>query len=675
MRCSLSTPTKVSLLTVLAGLTTLGCADDSGPTVYVDVSLAPGIAAPAKVELRVLQAQTQTPLVAKTFAWPASGLLKAGVALPKGAAGNVAVSAIGLDATGGTVASGLSKEGAISSTFAVVLDVVVSVGADAGTDGPGPDRVPMDQVVVVDPLGSDTSLPSDGRLADIASDVTLGPDGSGPDGPGIGGDVLGRDVSVDGPFGPEADLRPVDTGIDIGVPTRAWATPAQLDPDTSGTPSLALDPATGNAVVAWADSAMGVMAASYKAATNAWATAVNVASDADIGEAKAAVDAKGHYVLVWTKNGPMTPTAGTWASFSPDGTTWSKPTQLFDGGEDGVGSDLRIAMNRSGQAMVTWDQYQAPEPSGQKHQLYAVYLEGTANKAAVLVSSGKRVYSYSASVAIDGNGNGIIAWDDVVDTVDADYPPDAIWAATFAKQTVATPAAIQVVPDDSIGFSLVAMNEAGQGIVVWRKSISTSSGSAYEFYGLRYSATGSWSSNADLVARASKVGDRTALVLDSYGVANLAWSRANGPGWQCNVSTQSFGGTWSTQALETDNLAVSYYYSLMDPQPALALDGNGNLLAGWRKKVSDTDFVPTFRWRLGNTWGPVLQTGQIADLFSWEMTIAATDDGRAAAAWTYDHCDPTWTASPDMCPTAKPLANISLASHAAYRRVSANVYR
>jgi hypothetical protein len=123
---------------------------------------------------------------------------------------------------------------------------------------------------------------------------------------------------------------------------------------------------------------------------------------------------------------------------------------------------------------------------------------------------------------------------------------------------------IQIAPDDWIGSPVVAMNEVGQGIVAWVKSISTSSGSVYEFHGFRYPATGSWTSSADLVFRASSVGDRTALVLDSYVTANLAWSRANGPGRQCNVSTQSLGGTWSTQALETDNLATSYS-SLTDP--------------------------------------------------------------------------------------------------------------
>ena len=85
-------------------------------------------------------------------------------------------------------------------------------------------------------------------------------------------------------------------------------------------------------------------------------------------------------------------------------------------------------------------------------------------------------------------------------------------------------------------------------------------------------------------------------------------------------------------------------------------------LVGWRKKVSDTEYVPNFRWRIGNTWGSVVQTGLVLDLFSTALTLAVSDDGRAVAAWTYYHCDPGWTYASTVCPTAKASSQLGIAA-------------
>lgn len=115
--------------------------------------------------------------------------------------------------------------------------------------------------------------------------------------------------------------------------------------------------------------------------------------------------------------------------------------------------------------------------------------------------------------------------------------------------------------------------------------------------------------------------------------------------------------------------------NLTEVEPALALDANDNLLAGWRKKVSDTEYVPNFRWRIGNTWGAIVQTGLVSDLFSNNLALAASDDGRAVAAWNYSHCDPAWLNASAVCPTAKARAQLSAATKSAWGTVHAAAYR
>jgi hypothetical protein len=668
---------------VLAGLPLLGCSKDAGPMLYVDVSLS-GVAAPAKVQLQVVQGQT--PLATQTYTWPAgAAVLKAGIGLPKDSAGAVMVNATGFDSANAAVAGG-AAQGIIGADAVPVVLVPLPAGADGGFDAlppapdtapsldlaaersPGvdggapdavpPDAVPADQAGPAERGGSDTS---DGSPADVAGDVAQGAEVSRPDGPGLDGDV----ADAPGPDG-QGDL-----GSDGAGPQRAWSTPVQVAPDGNSNFSLAMDPVTGNAVLVWASSTEGVLASRYTAATGAWSPAVTILSDLDIYAAKAAADAQGHYLAVWSKRGDgLNATApGLWASFSSDGTTWSKPTQLFAGGAKNFDSTeaLHIAMNRKGQAMVVWDHYQSPATTGTLHTLCAVYLDGTANQTAVQL--GTQAYEFDPRVGIDENANGLIAW------TYQGSAQNAILAATFTKQAVASPTSLRSDSDGEVESPVVAMNAAGQGIVVWTKFISGTSGYVDELWSRRYSVTGAFAAADELVLRTGSTGALKTIVLDSYGTASVAFSRAGGPGWQATVATQDVGGTWSTQGLETDNLATSLYVNLTEAEPAQALDGNGNLLVGWRKKTSDTEYVPNLRWRTGSTWGAAVELGKVLDLFSSDMQVAAADDGRSLAVWTYYHCDPQWQYAERVCPTAKATDKMSAASRAAWGTVVASSYR
>jgi hypothetical protein len=215
------------------------------------------------------------------------------------------------------------------------------------------------------------------------------------------------------------------------------------------------------------------------------------------------------------------------------------------------------------------------------------------------------------------------------------------------------------------------MNAPGQGIVVWQQDTSSNT----EIYSRRYSATGAWADSPEMVIRVASTGTIKSVVLDDRGTASLVWSRANGSGYQCAFSTQAFGGTWSTENLETDNLATSLYVEITETEPVVTVDGSGNVLVGWRKKISNNEFVPHLRWRIGNTWGPDVQIGLVTDMFSSSLAVGATTDGRAIAAWTYYQCAPDYRYADTICPNAKTWDNLSAASKAAWGTISASSYR
>jgi hypothetical protein len=517
-------------------------------------------------------------------------------------------------------------------------------------------------------LGSDTPIiigPSpDAPIADTTGALP------GPDSQPIDRqpDDIGADLA--GPDGPGVDLSAADLGVDSTPHLRSWSTPKQLDSETGTSPSVAVDPLTGNAVVAWADLANGVRAIRYTAATDAWSDPILVSSDLDTALASVVVDAHGHWLMVWSRrgDGSSATNPGIWSSTSGDGATWSAKSQLFAGGAKNFDSALRVAMNRSGQAMIVWDHFETPAMVGTQHKLYAMVLEGSTHQPEALIAS--QLYELEPAVAIDGTGKGLIAWSQPDPTVQE----DSAWAATFSMGTVATPALLENYDSERVSNPLVAMNAAGQGIAVWAQT-TTSPTVSFDIYSRRFTQTGSWASTPDLLMRTSGIGNLKSVVMDSAGTAHLAWSHDRPLGWQCAVSSQPLNGSWSTQDLENDNLATSQYVNITEVEPALALDANDNLLAGWRKKVSDTEYVPNFRWRIGNTWGAVVQTGLVSDLFSNNLALAASDDGRAVAAWNYSHCDPAWKYASTVCPTAKTSAQLSAATKSAWGTVHAAAYR
>jgi hypothetical protein len=432
-----------------------------------------------------------------------------------------------------------------------------------------------------------------------------------------------------------------------------------------------MDPVSGNAVVAWSDLSHGVTAVLYNAATDSWGQAVWVSTDANLDLATVAADAKGHYVLVWSKrgDGKDATSPGIWASFSTGGATWSTPVQLWAGGANNYDSDIQIAMNRNGQARVIWAHLESPVTSDSPpDKLYSVYIDGTANQPATLVATWPSAYvNIYARVAIDGSGNGLIAWV----APDTTVANQSIWAATFVKQTLGTPALIEDYDSGDADLPTVAMNAAGQGIVVWRQHLANTN-AIIDAYSRRYSVTGSWVSSPDLVYR-DAVSGYMSVALDGYGTANLVRSKTDNIGQQATYLAQAAGASWgSATKLESDDLAESNYSNIA---PQVAVDTIGNVLVGWCKKTGDNEVVPHLRWRFGSTWGQDLETGKVLDMLAYGMSIAVSDDGRAIAAWSYYRCSPNDTYASTECPTAKADKDVSAASLAAWYSVYAVVYR
>jgi hypothetical protein len=691
MRSFLTFP-KVVLLTIVVAGAIPACSTKQGPLLSVDVSLDTGVLAPATVQFLIFQGTSSTLLSEKNLPWPGGTTVKVALELPGGSAGDVTVTANG-KITGGAITSSASGTGTIDGQpIALVLKSVPTTGADAGadalevgamggdsqaadrvSDGASSDSAPAADLAKLDLAGPDVDAPAVVGTPDGSIDrpVDAG-DADAHDGPVAVGvaDAFAPDSAGDTPAVRDTAPAPVDTAVDsnakvdLAAATRSWSTPLNLSGGSADEPSVAVAPVSGDAVVVWADSTAGATAVHYTAATDTWGKQVTVTDDLNLAYAQVAADAKGHYLMVWSHLGDGTNTVGPglWSSFSSDGVTWSKPTQIFaGGGAYNHDYEIQVAMNRAGQAEVVWgheDQY-----GMSSDDLYAVYVEGTAfQPAKKLATCGS---DCGAHAAIDGSGNGIVVWsqpDPVKDMLSA-------WGATFAKQTMGTPQLLENVDTADVSSPTVAMNAVGQGMVIWQQPASSS---VTDIYARRYSVTTGWDTSPERAARGYP-GMTMALALNSVGTAELAWSNGDGT-YQATVSSQAYQSSWATLAIETDDKAdVSYYTNELQPQ--IALDGSDNALVGWRKGINVTEYAGHLRWRTNNTWGTDTEIAAIPDLTTDNMRLGASDDGRAVATWTHYRCDPTSSTGYYECPNAKQWDALSAEAKAAFAVVFVSVYR
>ena len=671
---------KVALLMLLAGLAVPACSNDHGPMLLVNVGRVAGQPAPVTVHFKVLQAGGI--LTEKDLTWPAPslGAVDVGLELPKGSAGAVTVTAVGVTSDS-LVLSG-SADGTVGGPkILLVLRFEPAPNLDAGTNLPDSGTMTVDSHPG-DETANDLAQPDLAMPDQASTEVSASVETGAHDVPVDAGvpDAPNADTITDGPIALDSAPAPVDTGtkLDVGSgdvgggvdgATRSWAQPLNVQKESGNyvfPPSVAVSPVSGDAVVVWADIGLGAFAVHYAASTNTWGEKVTVSDQINLLLAQVVVDAKGHYMMVWDRSGDGVDTVGPgiWGSFSADGVAWSKPAQFFSGGAYDWADDIRVAMNRAGQAQIVWDHFRNPDDLSVKHQLYRAYVEGTVNQPAQMVATCGDLCN--PRVTIDGSGNGIVVWSQP----DPVANETSVWGATFTGPTFGTPQLLENFDTDWAGGAEVAMNSLGQGMVVWQQMASSST---VDINSRRYSVTAGWDASPERVARVYSAG-MMSLALDSFGTAALAWSKASSGSYQATFSSEAYGSSWNTEPIETNDLATDMYTST-DIETQIAIDGSGDVLVGWRKKISDTVFAPHSRWRSNNTWGPEAEIGMIPEMFSSDMRLAVTDDGRAVAAWTYYHCDPGSSHASDICPNAKTWDNLSAASKAAWGNIFVSAYR
>lgn len=586
----------------LATVLTLACTSDKKTLLLADISLLPGVPAPTSVTLDITTAGG--PLGSEDFDWAEAknGILQAGVYLPDGASGPVTITATGM--------AGAVAQSRASSPADIIADKTN-----------GPVRLSLGALEVVGDAGVDASIG--------------GTDLPGDDDGGVDASV---DASVSDVPEKDANLAPVDAPVEDGLADGgsagddatgfAWEPAENVEKDPvarSYYPVVAVEPMTENVFVAWYESSkVKVMRYDRKAGT--WGAVKILESRGLPSQVAIGTDASGNVIVAWVQQYTGTDASlhGVWVSQSNDGIAWSPAVQVATGSV----FTLTFGMARNGTARLAWTR----ETGTNKKGVFTAYYDKSswkAEPAPVIDPNDPGVVDPedpNPQLAVGGTGDGIL----VFDMFDANKNT-SVAAVTLTGATRSAARILDTNTDKAIYAEnrSVAMNANGEGVVVWAENATNSAVLNLAYY----KPSSEWTSVQKVID-----GDEfftLGSALDNNGNITVAWVQgfANS-GHNVMAIHGKVGGTWGQPtALETDNTAAGNYNEFATPM--LAVDGFGNVLAVWQKKIDSTTYAAYARRLQGTTWQPEVKLGQKADHKTLWPRVAVADSGFGAASFVY----------------------------------------
>lgn len=249
------------------------------------------------------------------------------------------------------------------------------------------------------------------------------------------------------------------------APGGAWTAAQRIESfaGSATAPELAMS-AAGVAFAAWTHfdgTRNGVWAARFTPA-GGWQAAqlVDAANVNDRIDPRIAVSARGEAVIIWSENEG---TRRTVVASRYAGTTGWGASQVIGSNTAGDAEGLALAMDDAGNAMAAWHQQDAGDSN-----VWVNRFDVAGGWGAPRRMDPDGTWGEYAQVALDARGNGLLVWQEEVGgnccaLVGARYRRDTGWGT----RTVVTPKVVD---------PHLAMNAAGVGMAVWRRTDTATPG-------------------------------------------------------------------------------------------------------------------------------------------------------------------------------------------------------
>ena len=340
--------------------------------------------------------------------------------------------------------------------------------------------------------------------------------------------------------------------------------------------------ADGSAVMIWAQSD-GVH-------TNLWGTRnlpgsgwdtpvlIDTTDTADVSLPRLAVDSNGYAMALWRESDGLTAQLMV-ADFSPV-VGWGTPSVLSSAVTIG---DARMVIRNDGSVVTVWSQ---GDTAGMNGTVWSNSYVAGAWGSAQRIESGNAVNTASLQLAANASGNLLTVWSATADGQFYDIVANTYDMATGWNTEQSLRSGLFGDATMSVVTPKLAMNSAGQAVLVWNEAASPNS-----IWANTYDAAAGWAT-ATLLDTSDTLGAYMPVVaIDGTGNALAAWIQSDGTTDQLYSSRFSIGSGWEAiPAIQ--NIASRPSHPGNTSVPALAMDTEGNVVLAWQQ----SDGVETNIW-------------------------------------------------------------------------------
>jgi len=423
--------------------------------------------------------------------------------------------------------------------------------------------------------------------------------------------------------------------------SKLWAADVRVDSDSGiadqGTPAVVVD-GSGNAIVVWADERNGnsdIYAQKLDGGGNrVWAADVRVDSDSGTATQRfpaMALDGSGDAIVVWGdyRNGN-----GDIYAQRLDGSgsrLWVSDRQVNSDSGTAWQDFPTVAVDGNGAAVVAWE-----DRRGGRWDIYAQRLDEDGDRlwagdVCVNFDTGTAGQHWPA-VAVDGSGNAVVVWiDERNGTWDVyaqrlDGSGNRLWGGD-GRVNFGSGMADHCIPP------AVAVDGGGNAIVVWEDKRDD----RWDIYAQKLDGGGSrlWAADVRVKSNIGTAGDWSppSVVVGRNGNAAVAWKDSRNGKW--DIYAQELDGSgnplWAADVrINSDNGTADQQY------PDVAVDGSRNAFVVWGDlRNGDRDIYLQKLDGSGNRlWAADVRVNSDSSTKGqYRPAVAVDADGNAAVVW------------------------------------------
>jgi hypothetical protein len=400
----------------------------------------------------------------------------------------------------------------------------------------------------------------------------------------------------------------------------AWGVASLIEHDDTGRaadPRVALN-SSGEGMVVWqqSDGTRFNIWARRRRACGGWdAPALLESAAGSATNPQVAIDSAGNAIAVWQQNPNGSNGLRVWSNRYTAGLGWGTAQMLSNNNE---AEYPQIALDRSGNAFAVWAEW-GLSTSGLWARRYSA---ATGWETAVRIGIPMGASPIMPQVAFDPLGNAMAVWNDL-----GSLDVQRIWASRYVPGLGWSTQ--RRIDRDGIGAAMraeVALDANGNAIVAWIQADGPlqSDGTHWHVWANRYEPALGWGVAVQLEPFSGH-SSRPDIAMSANGNAIVFWVQPSGMGSTIWANSFVPGGSWSGAfPIETTTPFAS--------SPDVGMDFAGNMLVVWKEVSEDTSSVFAKRYTHDSGWGdPQLIDSDLPNAFA--VRIAVNAAGQALAVW------------------------------------------